>query len=105
MTLVRMAAAAVLLAAQAASAQPAPARPAALAQCTTCHGVNGVSMLPNAPHLAGQPAIYLAEQMKAYRSGKRSNEVMSVIAKPLTDVDIDALAAWYAAIKFEVKPP
>jgi cytochrome c553 len=62
-------------------------------------------MLPNAPHLAGQPQIYLVEQLKAYRSGKRSNEVMSVIAKPLSDADIDALAAWYAAIKFEVKSP
>lgn len=87
----------------AASAQSAPARPAALAQCSTCHGVNGVSTLPNAPHLAGQPLIYLVEQLKAYRSGKRANEVMGVIAKPLTDADIDALSAWYAAIKFEVK--
>jgi cytochrome c553 len=102
---VRVAAASAFAIASAASAQTAPARPAALGQCSTCHGVNGVSMLPNAPHLAGQPQIYLVEQMKAYRSGKRSNEVMSVIAKPLSDADIDALAAWYAAIKFEVKSP
>ncbi len=106
MTLVRkVAAIAALSWLSAASAQTAPARPAALGQCSTCHGVNGVSTLPNAPHLAGQPAIYLAEQLKAYRSGKRANEVMAVIAKPLSDADIDALAAWYAAIKFEVKVP
>ena len=105
MRFVRVAAAAVFAIAPAASAQTEPTRPATLGQCSICHGSNGVSTLPNAPHLAGQPQIYLVEQMKAYRSGKRSNEVMSVIAKPLSDADIDALAAWYSAIKFEVKGP
>ncbi len=73
------------------------------AMCATCHGPLGVSQLPNAPHLAGQPAIYTAEQLKNYRSGKRANEVMAVIAKPLSDQDIDDLAAWYASIEFTVK--
>lgn len=94
-----------LLVVSAAWAQGAPARPAALQQCATCHGANGLSTLPNAPHLAGQPAIYLTEQLKAYRSGKRAHEVMSVIAKPLSDADIDALSAWYAALRIEVKTP
>lgn len=79
--------------------------PAAAQMCSTCHGANGISQIPNAPHLAGQPAIYFAEQMKAYRSGKRSHEVMNVVAKPLSDADIDTLAAWYASIKIEVKTP
>jgi cytochrome c553 len=79
--------------------------PASAQACSTCHGANGLSTLPNAPHLAGQPAIYIAEQMKAYRSGKRSHEVMNVVAKPLSDADIDALAAWYASIKIEVRMP
>jgi cytochrome c553 len=70
----------------------------AAASCNTCHGVNGMSTLPNAPHLAGQPEIYFIEQMKAYRSGKRSHEIMSLIAKPLNDQDINDLAAWYASI-------
>jgi cytochrome c553 len=70
--------------------------------CTTCHGPLGLSQLPNAPHLAGQPAIYLVEQLKNYRSGKRQNEVMSVIAKPLTDQEIDDLASWYSSIQISV---
>jgi cytochrome c553 len=70
-----------------------------------CHGESGVSVLPNAPNLAGQPEIYLAEQLKAYRSGKRSDEVMSVIAKPLTDAEITDLSAWFASIAIEAKPP
>ena len=79
--------------------------PSAAQQCATCHGANGLSTLVNAPNLAGQPAIYIAEQMKAYRSGKRQHEVMNVIAKPLSDADIDTLAAWYASIKIEAKLP
>jgi len=71
--------------------------------CAVCHGVLGLSTLPNAPSLAGQPEIYLAEQLKNYRSGKRTHEVMSVIAKPLSDQDIDNLAAWYASLQIEVR--
>lgn len=70
--------------------------------CATCHGPLGLSQLPNAPNLAGQPAIYTTEQLRNYRSGKRANEVMAVIAKPLSDADIDDLAAWYASIQISV---
>jgi len=73
--------------------------------CVTCHGALGLSTMPNAPHLAGQPAIYIEEQLKQYRSGKRANEVMAVMAKPLTDKEIENLAAWYASIPIEVGPP
>lgn len=72
--------------------------------CTMCHGANGISQMPGAPNLAGQPAIYLAEQLKNYRSGKRSNEIMNVIAKPLSDADIGNLAAWFESIKVQVAP-
>ena len=70
--------------------------------CATCHGQLGLSTVPNAPNLAGQPEIYLAEQLKAYRSGKRVHEVMGVIAKPLSDDDIADLADWYGSLKIEV---
>ena len=73
------------------------------APCSTCHGLNGMSTLNEAPNLAGQPEIYLIEQMRAYRSGKRQNEIMSIMAKPLTNSDIEDLAAWYSSIKVEVK--
>jgi cytochrome c553 len=70
--------------------------------CATCHGPLGISQLPNAPHLAGQPEIYTIEQLKQYRSGKRANEVMSVIAKPLSDTEIEDFAAWYGSIVVKV---
>ena len=73
--------------------------------CAVCHGEAGVSVLPSAPNLAGQPEFYLAEQLQAYRSGKRSNEIMNVIAQPLTDAEITDLSSWYASIVIEAKQP
>ena len=72
--------------------------------CVACHGAVGLSTLPNAPNLAGQPEIYLVEQLRAYRNGKRANEVMTVVARALSDRDIDDLAAWYGSIRIEAKP-
>jgi cytochrome c553 len=86
-----------------AQAGDAAAGKARAAMCSTCHGPLGISQLPNAPHLAGQPEIYVIEQLKNYRNGKRANEVMAVIAKTLTDKDIDDLAAWYGSIELAVK--
>lgn len=71
--------------------------------CQTCHGLDGLSRLPEAPHLAGQPAPYLERALRAYRSGERRNEVMSIAAKSLSDQDARDLAAYYAAIQIEVK--
>jgi cytochrome c553 len=105
--LIRALSLACLLACAAASSQAADraAGKAKAAACAVCHGPLGMSMLPNAPHLAGQPEIYLAEQLRAYRSGRRAHEVMAVIAKPLSDADIDDLAAWYGSIRVEVREP
>jgi cytochrome c553 len=71
--------------------------------CQNCHGMDGIAKLPDAPHLAGQPAAYMVRSLRAYRSGERRNEVMSIAAKTLTDEDIRDLAAYYAAIQIEVK--
>lgn len=71
--------------------------------CATCHGPLGVSNAPDAPHLAGQPRIYLVEQLKAFRGGKRAHEVMGIIAKPLSDADIAELSEWYASIVIEAR--
>ncbi len=71
--------------------------------CAVCHGPQGLAMAPNTPHLAGQPQPYLVEQLKNYRSGKRHHEVMSVIAKPLTDQEINNLAQWYSSLQISVQ--
>lgn len=73
--------------------------------CSLCHGLNGMSTLPNAPNLAGQQAVYISEQLRNYRSGKRQNEVMNMIAKQLTDSEITHVAAWFNSIKVHVEAP
>jgi cytochrome c553 len=57
--------------------------------------------IPDAPRLAGQPAIYWAAQWRAYRDGTRIHEVMAVMAKPLADDDIQQLGAWFSSIRVE----
>ena len=86
-----------------AAAQPPP--PATAQQCVVCHGANGISSAPDAPHLAGQPRQYLVAQMKQFRSGRRPSEVMGVMAKTLSDEEIEALADWYASFRISTAPP
>jgi cytochrome c553 len=68
-------------------------------QCAACHGPDGHAVIPQTPNLAGQDEDYLAEQLKAFRSGERQNETMSVIAKPLNDTEIANLAAYFHSLK------
>jgi cytochrome c553 len=86
------------------AADPPPGR-AKAQPCTVCHGPLGISVTPDAPNLAGQPRIYVMEQLKAFRGRTRLNEVMNVMAKPLSDADIAELAEWYASIAIEARPP
>ena len=95
--------AASLLAASAFAGEAAQGRIKANA-CAVCHGPLGLAILPDAPNLAGQSAIYLAAQLKAYRSGARQHEIMSLMAKPLSDDDIDNLSSWYSSLKVQVQP-
>ena len=44
------------------------------------------------------------EQLRAYRDGTRKHEVMSLMAKPLTNDDIDNIAAWFSSLKLSVEP-
>ena len=89
----------LLLAGGSAAAQDVAAGKVKAQVCVVCHGALGLSTQPDAPNIAGQPELYLAAQLRAYRSGARRHEVMGVMAKPLSDADIQNLAAWYASIK------
>jgi len=55
-----------------------------------------ISSNPLWPNLAGQKDGYLAKQMKAFRDGTRNDPMMSPMAKPLSDADIDNIAAYYS---------
>lgn len=96
--------AALLVAAPAARADAAAGQAKAAATCAVCHGPQGMAMQPDVPNLAGQSAIYLVEQLRNFRSGKRAHEVMAVIAKPLSNREIDDLAQWYSSLQVTVEP-
>jgi cytochrome c553 len=93
---------ALLLAAPlAATAQDAKTGRNLAAGCAICHGTEGQPAGKDSPlaPLAGLPRDYIADQMRAFRDGKRPATVMHQIAKGYTDPQIDAMAAWYAAQK------
>ena len=70
--------------------------------CAVCHGVDGLAKIAEAPNLAGQNENYLIEQITAFKSGERKNEMMSVVVQDLSDADIENLAAYYSRIEISV---
>ncbi len=66
------------------------------ATCIGCHGVNGNSVVPSFPKLAGQSEGYLLKQLKDFKSGARFDVIMKGIVAPLTEADMDNLSAYYA---------
>lgn len=67
------------------------------AVCQSCHGIDGnLSLQDDYPKLGGQHADYLAQALRAYRSGDRNHAIMSGFARHLSDQDIADLAAWYS---------
>jgi len=66
--------------------------------CSGCHGSDGISANPLWPNLAGQKEVYLVNQLRAFRDGSRSDPMMTPMAKPLSDADIENLAAYFASL-------
>jgi cytochrome c553 len=67
------------------------------AVCTACHGVNGNSVNPEWPNIAGQNAAYVREQLVMIRDRKRINELMYPIVKDMSDQDFADVAVYFAA--------
>lgn len=72
------------------------------APCAACHGIDGNSVNPEWPSIAGQHPGYIASSLHDFKKGTRSNVLMTAQAMPLSDQDIADLAAYYASQK-EVK--
>jgi cytochrome c553 len=69
-----------------------------IASCAACHGPLGVTT--GAPELRGQQRAYLEQQMQAFKSGTRHNDIsaqMRSVARQLTGGEIAMLAAYYAS--------
>ncbi len=71
-------------------------RPPKLGLCAGCHGETGKAVLADYPNLAGQNQRYLANSLRAYKTGERSNSAMRAMVGTLTENEIEALASYYA---------
>jgi cytochrome c553 len=69
------------------------------AVCVACHGADGNSGTPVNPKLAQQHPEYVVKQLQEFKSGKRSNAVMSGFAATLSDADMKDIAYWLASQK------
>ena len=90
-------AALALLAPGAAFAADVPAASEQVQACFACHGPQGNSVNPAIPSLAGQPPLFVSNELYQLREGDRVSEVMSPLAKPLSNADLTALAAYFSA--------
>lgn len=75
-------------------------------QCTLCHGPDGNGnkgsvkfRLGEVPRISAQPQAYFVKSMRDFKSGKRVNDDMQVMAEQLSEKDIRDLAAWYGSQK------
>jgi cytochrome c553 len=69
-----------------------------VAQCAACHGMDGIARSADVPHLAGQQELYLLNQIKAFRSGKRAHKEMRYMSRQLTASEMAELARFYAQL-------
>jgi cytochrome c553 len=63
--------------------------------CQVCHGKGGKSTNPVYPILSGQHAQYIEKQLRAFRDGTRKDPIMNGMAGPLSDQDIEDVAAFF----------
>ena len=88
-------ASALLLSSSSVLAQQAP--PATIAVCNACHGPEGNSQIPLTPSLAGQPKLFVENQLVLIREGLRDVPQMKEIVAGMSDETIIALAQHFAA--------
>jgi len=73
--------------------------PEAAALCTTCHGVDGISILDIYPNLRGQKEKYLTKQINDFKSGARVDPLMSPMASLLLEKDMAAVVKYFSELK------
>ena len=72
--------------------------------CAACHGANGRSDMAGTPVLAGQHSLYAITQLFLFREGRRTNEGMVAVAKPMTDADLRGFSDYIGTLA-PVPPP
>lgn len=70
--------------------------------CAACHGLDGNSLMPQNPVLAGQVPGYIAQQLARFKSGVRKNAIMAGMTQLLSEQDMQDLDAWFSS---QTAPP
>jgi cytochrome c553 len=65
--------------------------------CAACHGADGNSVTPDWPMLAGQHATYIVRQLRAFKTGERTDVTMKPFADLLSEQDMLDVAAYFEA--------
>ncbi|MFC4174305.1 c-type cytochrome [Microvirga sp. GCM10011540] len=87
-------------------AEGAPAINPQAGACFQCHGIDGKGDKAAVfPRLTDQTYKYLYDSLKDYASGVRQNQIMTPIAKALTEQQMRDVSAYYAAQKEAEYPP
>ncbi len=73
--------------------------------CAACHGADGRSDMADTPVLAGQYSLYAITQLFLFREGRRTNESMVAIAKPMTDADLRGFSDFIGTLPPVPPPP
>ena len=73
--------------------------------CAACHGANGRSDMPGTPVLAGQYSFYSITQLFLFREGRRHNEAMIALAKPMKDADLRGFSDFIGTLPPVPAPP
>lgn len=69
------------------------------AACQACHTADGTRGSPANPILQGQHPEYIVKQLREFKAGKRKNAIMSGMAAPLAEEDMQHIASFYASAK------
>ena len=70
--------------------------------CAACHGADGNAVVAGPPSLAGQPRQFIVSALFMFREGTRKNAVMTPFAQPLSNADLNDLAAYFSGQKLAV---
>ena len=72
------------------------------AVCVACHGMDGNSINPIWPNIAGQHEQYTTRQLELFKSGERKATVMAGMVAGLSSEDMQNLGAYYASLKLKI---
>ena len=74
--------------------------------CTACHGKEGVATNQGYfPRIAGKPAVYLYNQLRHFREGRRQNPAMRHLLAHMSDAYLMDMAQYFSALELPYPPP